>query len=51
LPASLAAALRAVAEGALILRVHDVAATVDAVKVWVAVGENAALQESEGSAR
>jgi dihydropteroate synthase len=34
---SLAAALYAVAEGALLLRVHDVAATVDAVKVWTAI--------------
>ncbi|MCE4557740.1 dihydropteroate synthase [Pelomonas cellulosilytica] len=37
LAASLAAALRAVSAGALVLRVHDVAATVDAVKVWAAV--------------
>ena len=37
LPASLAAALRAVAEGASVIRVHDVPATVDAVKVWAAV--------------
>lgn len=37
LPASLAAALRAVCAGASILRVHDVAATVDALKVWAAV--------------
>lgn len=37
LPASLAAALRAVSAGAKVLRVHDVAATVDAVKVWTAV--------------
>lgn len=37
LPASLAAALRAVSAGANVLRVHDVAATVDAVKVWAAV--------------
>ncbi len=37
LPASLAAALRAIAAGASIVRVHDVAATVDAVKVWAAV--------------
>jgi dihydropteroate synthase len=36
-PASLAAALRAVAGGASVLRVHDVAATVDALKVWAAV--------------
>jgi len=37
LPASLAAALRAVSAGASVIRVHDVAATVDALKVWVAV--------------
>ena len=35
--ASLAAALRAVSEGASIVRVHDVPATVDALKVWTAV--------------
>ncbi|QPF74451.1 dihydropteroate synthase [Roseateles sp. DAIF2] len=38
LPASLAAALAAVAQGARVLRVHDVAATVDALKVWAAAG-------------
>jgi dihydropteroate synthase len=38
LPASLAAALAAVQHGARILRVHDVAATVDALKVWGAAG-------------
>lgn len=37
LAASLAAALLAVREGAHIVRVHDVAATVDALKVWQAV--------------
>ena len=37
LPASLAAALRAVSAGASVLRVHDVTATVDALKVWAAV--------------
>ena len=36
-PASLAAALAAVEAGALIVRVHDVAATVDALKVWRSV--------------
>ena len=41
LGASLAAALAAVARGASILRVHDVRATVDALKVWRAV-ENGA---------
>jgi dihydropteroate synthase len=34
LAGSLAAALAACAQGASILRVHDVAATVDALKVW-----------------
>ena len=37
LPASLAAALAAVAHGAAIVRVHDVRATVDALKVWSAI--------------
>jgi dihydropteroate synthase len=37
LPGSLAAALAAVARGADILRVHDVAATVQALKVWSAI--------------
>lgn len=37
LPASLAAALLALESGARILRVHDVAATRDAVSVWSAV--------------
>ncbi len=37
LAASLAAALSALAHGAAILRVHDVAATVDALKVWRAI--------------
>ena len=37
MPASLAAALCAVARGAAIVRVHDVRATVDALKVWSAV--------------
>jgi dihydropteroate synthase len=36
LPGSLAAALAAAAQGVHILRVHDVAATVDALKVWQA---------------
>lgn len=35
---SVAAALAAVARGAQIIRVHDVKATADAVKVWQAVG-------------
>jgi dihydropteroate synthase len=36
LAGSLAAALAAVAQGAKIVRVHDVAETVDALKVWQA---------------
>lgn len=40
--ASVAAALAAVDRGARIIRVHDVAATVDALKVWQAVGTDAA---------
>jgi dihydropteroate synthase len=38
LPASLAAALVGVLNGARVVRVHDVGATVDALKVWRAVG-------------
>ena len=38
LAASLAAALAAVQRGARIVRVHDVAATVDALRVWHAAG-------------
>ena len=38
LPGSLAAALFALAQGATILRVHDIAETVQAVKVWGALG-------------
>ena len=38
LAASVAAALAAVLKGARIVRVHDVAATVDALKVWSAAG-------------
>ena len=37
-PASLAAALAAVQRGARIVRVHDVGATVDALRVWQAAG-------------
>jgi dihydropteroate synthase len=40
LPASLAGALAAVAQGARIVRVHDVAETVDALKVWQAATTN-----------
>jgi dihydropteroate synthase len=35
---SVAAALASVAQGAAIVRVHDVAPTVDALKVWAALG-------------
>lgn len=42
LPGSLAAALLAYAHGARILRVHDVAATLDALQVWGAGGGAAA---------
>ena len=38
LPASLAAALACIQHGGHIVRVHDVAATVDALKVWRAAG-------------
>jgi dihydropteroate synthase len=38
LAASVAAALASVLHGARIVRVHDVAATVDAIKVWQAAG-------------
>lgn len=41
LAGSLAAALAAVQRGAAIVRVHDVAATVDALKVWWAVNQGA----------
>jgi len=41
LPASLAAALAAVARGAAIVRVHDVRETVDALAVWSAVERGA----------
>jgi dihydropteroate synthase len=38
LAASLAAALAAVEQGASIVRVHDVAPSVDALRVWLAAG-------------
>jgi dihydropteroate synthase len=38
LAASLAAALAAVSQGARVVRVHDVAQTVDALRVWAAAG-------------
>lgn len=41
LPGSLAAALAAVLGGASILRVHDVAATMQALRVWRAIGDAA----------
>ncbi len=44
LPGSIAAALACVARGASIVRVHDVAATVDALKVWQAVEQGAIPQ-------
>ncbi len=54
LPASLAAALLAVQRGARIVRVHDVAATVDVLKFWQAATEPAdtpavaqAIEDSE----
>ncbi|MGI8894812.1 MAG: dihydropteroate synthase [Casimicrobiaceae bacterium] len=45
LPASLAAALGAVARGASIVRVHDVRETIDALDVWRAVAPTAANQD------
>ena len=39
--ASVAAALLAVERGAAVVRVHDVKDTVDALKVWRAMQENA----------
>lgn len=41
LPASLSAALACVARGAQVLRVHDVAATRDALRVWHAIAAGA----------
>jgi dihydropteroate synthase len=46
LAASVAAALACVQRGGQIVRVHDVAATVDALKVWQAAG----LLGNEGDA-
>ncbi|MDB5838780.1 MAG: Dihydropteroate synthase [Herminiimonas sp.] len=40
LAGSVAAAIAAVARGARIVRVHDVAETVDALKIWQAVNQN-----------
>lgn len=47
MPASIAAALAAVARGATLLRVHDVRETADALKVWLAIenaGKNAGVR-------
>ncbi|TDR39440.1 dihydropteroate synthase [Tahibacter aquaticus] len=44
--ASVAAALIAAQRGAAILRVHDVAATVDALKIWLPVAQPAAVRKS-----
>ncbi|MEJ0017678.1 MAG: dihydropteroate synthase [Acetobacteraceae bacterium] len=38
MPASLAAGLFAIARGAALLRVHDVPETVQAIRVWQALG-------------
>lgn len=46
--ASVAAALAAVSRGAAVVRVHDVAATRDALAVWLAVQEEYPLQEGMG---
>jgi dihydropteroate synthase len=40
---SLAAALAGIARGAEIVRVHDVSATVDAIKVWQAIEHGVSL--------
>ena len=40
-PQSVSAALMATVHGARILRVHDVAETVDALKIWQAVEQQA----------
>ena len=45
LAGSIAAALASVLNGASIVRVHDVAATVDALKVWQAAGLPAAERQ------
>jgi dihydropteroate synthase len=47
LPASLAAAVIAAERGARVLRVHDVGATVDALKLWQAVADVTASPRSE----
>lgn len=47
LAASVAAALVAVSHGASVVRVHDVAATVDALKVWRAAQAGAGCESSD----
>jgi dihydropteroate synthase len=47
MPASVAAALAAVQQGARLVRVHDVAPTVDALKVWHAAGLGMSLPSSK----
>jgi dihydropteroate synthase len=47
MPGSVAAALHAAAQGAAILRVHDVAETVQALAVWNAATFGAAAEEEE----
>ncbi|MEP7283933.1 MAG: dihydropteroate synthase [Rubrivivax sp.] len=49
--ASVAAALLAAQRGARVLRVHDVAATVDALRVWQAVAANDDDDPREGNER
>jgi len=51
LAASVAAALAAVERGAAIVRVHDVAATVDALAVWRAASDNRPLTDSAPAVR
>jgi dihydropteroate synthase len=51
LAASVAAALLAVQAGARIVRVHDVAATVDALKVWHAAGHDGCDDASDNDRR
>ena len=49
LAGSLAAALAAISQGAKVIRVHDVAPTVDAIKVWLAAcGTMGINKKSEG---
>ena len=48
LPASVAAALLAVQRGANIVRVHDVSATVDALRIWNAVNGTGLLNGVKG---